>query len=305
MLSVRNALWRSPAPQPRRHVPRAGDYNTAAERHLCAARMVQGLRPDLLITEATYSTTLRESKKSRERDTVSEVRRRGPATACPLCSAPSPTRSLTSRGANLRVELAPAACAPPPQALRVVQAGGKVLVPVSAVGRTQELLILFEDAWRRHGLVGKVPLCFTGGMTARANQLYRSYVNWTSQQLGRQSARDSAFAFGHVQPWDNAMMDAPVRAAVWAARRLQAHHASPCGGGLCPQACRGRRCAQGPVVLFATPAMLNGGISLRAFEAWAPDARNLVLLSGSQVGGPQCGGLQVLPRGGAAHVRTC
>jgi predicted metal-dependent RNase len=36
--------------------------------------------------------------------------------------------------------------------------------------------------------------------------------------------------------------------------------------------------APGPCVLFATPAMMHGGTSLRVFKQWAPCKDNLVLL---------------------------
>jgi integrator complex subunit 11 len=52
----------------------AGDYNTSADRHLRSAVLPSQLRPDLLISEATYATTLRDSKKTRERELVGEVR---------------------------------------------------------------------------------------------------------------------------------------------------------------------------------------------------------------------------------------
>ncbi|KAI8813545.1 beta-lactamase-like protein [Cladochytrium replicatum] len=44
-----------------------GDYNSAPDRHLGPAR-IDKCRPDLLITETTYATTIRDSKRSRERD---------------------------------------------------------------------------------------------------------------------------------------------------------------------------------------------------------------------------------------------
>lgn len=36
-------------------------------------------------------------------------------------------------------------------------------------------------------------------------------------------------------------------------------------------------------MLFATPGMLQGGLSLEVFKAWAPDRRNLVVLPSYQV----------------------
>lgn len=51
-----------------------GDYNMTPDRHLGAARLPQVMpRIDLLITECTYATTVRESKRARERDFLRAV----------------------------------------------------------------------------------------------------------------------------------------------------------------------------------------------------------------------------------------
>jgi len=71
------------------------------------------------------------------------------------------------------------------QVLRCVNRGGKVLIPVYAVGRAQELMILVEEAWQRLGLVGKVPIFFSGHMAARANGLYRAMVRQSGGAHGR------------------------------------------------------------------------------------------------------------------------
>jgi integrator complex subunit 11 len=44
-----------------------GDYNMTADRHLGAA-WIDKLRPDVVLTETTYATTIRDSKRSRERE---------------------------------------------------------------------------------------------------------------------------------------------------------------------------------------------------------------------------------------------
>ena len=72
-------------------------------------------RPDLLITESTYATTIRDSKRCRERDFLKK------AHDC-------------------------------------IEKGGKVLIPVFALGRAQELCILLEIYWERMNL--KVPVFF-------------------------------------------------------------------------------------------------------------------------------------------------
>jgi len=44
-----------------------GDFNMTADRHLGSA-WIDKLKPDLVITETTYATTIRDSKRSRERE---------------------------------------------------------------------------------------------------------------------------------------------------------------------------------------------------------------------------------------------
>jgi integrator complex subunit 11 len=77
-----------------------GDYNMTPDRHLGSA-WIDNCAPDLIITETTYATTIRDSKRSRERDFLKKVH-------------------------------------------DAVNQGGKVLVPVFALGRAQELLILIQ-----------------------------------------------------------------------------------------------------------------------------------------------------------------
>ena len=43
------------------------------DRHLGAAHVYPGLRPDLLITETTYASTIRDSKRARERDFLQKI----------------------------------------------------------------------------------------------------------------------------------------------------------------------------------------------------------------------------------------
>jgi integrator complex subunit 11 len=111
-----------------------GDYNMTPDRHLGSASIPassQPLRPDLFITETTYATTIRDSKRCRERDFLKRVH-------------------------------------------KCVEGGGKVLIPVFALGRAQELCILLESYWERMNIT--VPIYFSAG----TNQLLRagySFIN--------------------------------------------------------------------------------------------------------------------------------
>ena len=50
---------------PPKHTLLLGDFNTVPERHLSGAT-IERLSPDLLITESTYATSLRDDRRSRE-----------------------------------------------------------------------------------------------------------------------------------------------------------------------------------------------------------------------------------------------
>lgn len=131
-----------------------GDFNSNADRHLGPA-WIEKLHPDLLISESTYATTIRDSKRARERDFLKEVQ-------------------------------------------DTIDNGGKVLIPVFALGRAQvflyfvvkvnkfilflkELCILLETYWSR--AKNKVPIYFAAGLIDKANFYYKLFVNWTNEKI--------------------------------------------------------------------------------------------------------------------------
>src|SRR6266542_793395 len=181
-----------------------GDYNMTPDRHLGAA-WIDKVRPDLLITESTYATTIRDSKRTRERDFLKKVH-------------------------------------------DCVTQGGKVLIPVFALGRAQELCILIETYWERNNL--NVPVYFSAGMTEKANDYYRLFINWTNEKIKNTFVQRNMFDFKHIKPWDRQYMDLP-----------------------------------GPAVLFATPGMLHIGTSLEVFKKCAPHPENMVIMPGYCVAG--------------------
>lgn len=181
-----------------------GDYNMTPDRHLGAA-WIDKCRPDLLITESTYATTIRDSKRCRERDFLKKVH------SC-------------------------------------VEKGGKVLIPVFALGRAQELCILLETYWERMNL--KAPIYFSLGLTEKANHYYKLFITWTSQKIKKTFVQRNMFEFKHIKPFDRSYIDNP-----------------------------------GPMVVFATPGMLHAGLSLQIFRKWAPNENNMLIMPGYCVAG--------------------
>ena len=138
---------------------------------------------------------------------------------------------------------------------QTVSSGGKVLIPVFAVGRAQELCLLLNTFWEQTGLGGKVPILFAAGMAEQATHYYKLFSQWTKTDL--QQATDTASG-GNV--FDFPHIDVFKREEHWA--RVTAKD------------------ADNPMVLFATPAMLSGGLALDVFKEWADDKRNLLVMTG-------------------------
>ncbi|XP_046839429.1 integrator complex subunit 11-like isoform X2 [Xenia sp. Carnegie-2017] len=176
-----------------------GDYNMTPDRHLGAA-WIDKCRPDVLITESTYATTVRDSKRVRERELLKKVH-------------------------------------------DTIDKGGKILIPVFALGRAQELCILLETYWERMNL--KAPIFFSTGLTEKANHYYKLFITWTNQKIRNTFVQRNMFDFKHIKPFERSFADNP-----------------------------------GPMVVFATPGMLHSGLSLQLFKKWAPDERNMIVIPG-------------------------
>ena len=114
-----------------------GDFNSNADRHLGAA-YIDKIEPDIVITETTYCTIVRDSKRQREANFLKRVQ-------------------------------------------ETIELGGKVLIPVFALGRAQELSILLETYWERVG--NKEPVYFSGGLIEKANFFYKIFVDWENEKI--------------------------------------------------------------------------------------------------------------------------
>uniref|UniRef100_A0A6Q2XDP5 Integrator complex subunit 11 n=1 Tax=Esox lucius TaxID=8010 RepID=A0A6Q2XDP5_ESOLU len=181
-----------------------GDYNMTPDRHLGAA-WIDKCRPDILISESTYATTIRDSKRCRERDFLKKVH-------------------------------------------ETVERGGKVLIPVFALGRAQELCILLETFWERMNM--KAPIYFSTGLTEKANHYYKLFITWTNQKIRKTFVQRNMFEFKHIKAFDRSYIDNP-----------------------------------GPMVVFATPGMLHAGLSLQIFRKWAGNEKNMIIMPGYCVQG--------------------
>jgi integrator complex subunit 11 len=110
-----------------------------------------------------------------------------------------------------------------------------VLIPVFALGRAQELCILLETYWQQNGL--NFPIYFSAGLAHKANDFYRLFVGWTNEKIRTTYETErNMFEFAHIKEFD-----------------LNVHGST------------------GPMVLFATPGMLHGGMSLEVSSFYLLD----------------------------------
>jgi integrator complex subunit 11 len=78
-----------------------------------------------------------------------------------------------------------------------VRRGGKVLVPVFAVGRAQELCILLETYLERMNL--NVPIYFASGLSEKVNTYYSLFVSWTNEKIQSTFHQKNIFDFKHIK----------------------------------------------------------------------------------------------------------
>lgn len=181
-----------------------GDFNTTADKHLGSA-WIDRLEPDLLITESTYGSIIRDCRKSKERRFLNCV-------------------------------------------YECVSRGGKVLIPIFALGRAQELCILIDSYWERMNM--SIPIYSSSGLTDKANSIYKLFINYTNEAIKEKALRTNSFEFKHIKPFQSSFVY-----------------------------------DEGPMVLFASPGMLHSGVSLSVFKKWCSDEKNLIIIPGYCVSG--------------------
>ena len=133
--------------------------------------------------------------------------------------------------------------------------GGKVLIPIPAVGRAQEIMMVI-DHYMKSGEMVEAPV-FTEGMISEASAIHESYPEYLAKELKQKilETDDNPFDseyFTNIEHSDD--REEPMR------------EDSPC-------------------IVLATSGMLEGGPVLEYFKNIAPDKKNKVLFVSYQVNG--------------------
>lgn len=139
---------------------------------------------------------------------------------------------------------------------QIVKQGGKCLLPVFALGRAQELLLILEDYWERNSDLHSIPIYYNSPLATKCLRIFETYTNMCSEKVQEQANRCN-------NPWIlKYIQNMPDRHSFVA-----------------------QEADLGPCVVLAAPGMLQSGASRELFECWAPDKRNGIIMTGYSVNG--------------------
>lgn len=146
----------------------------------------------------------------------------------------------------------------------ILNRGGRALLPVFALGRAQELLLILDEYWSKHPEVQKVPIYYNSSLARKCMQVYQTYVSAMNDNIRRLFAERMAEAeaagdTGRRGAWDFKFV-----------RSLKSLERFDDLGGC---------------VMLASPGMMQSGTSRELLERWAPDPRNGVIITGYSVEG--------------------
>lgn len=147
----------------------------------------------------------------------------------------------------------------------VLNRGGRVLMPVFALGRAQELLLILDEYWETHPELQKIPIYYIGNMARRCMVVYQTYIGAMNDNIKRLFRQRMAEA--------EASGDKSATAGPWDFRFVRSLRSLE------------RFDDVGGCVMIASPGMLQTGTSRELLERWAPSDRNGVVMTGYSVEG--------------------
>ena len=134
-----------------------------------------------------------------------------------------------------------------------VKKGGRVLFPVFALGRAQELLLILDEYWDSHPELQHIPIYYGSKIASKCMTIYKKYKNVMNDNVsgGAAGREDNIFDFKHVDMLRSTSDFDDV----------------------------------GPAIVMASPGTVMSGMSRELFEMWCSDAKNTCILPGYVVKG--------------------
>jgi len=133
----------------------------------------------------------------------------------------------------------------------IVERGGRCLIPVFALGRAQELLLILDDYWANHPELHDIPIYYASSLAKKCMSVYQTYSNAMNSSIRKQWHTRNPFQFRHISNLKGMDKFDDV----------------------------------GPSVVMASPGMMQSGLSRQLFENWCEDALNGTIIAGYCVEG--------------------
>ncbi|EXC33626.1 Cleavage and polyadenylation specificity factor subunit 3-I [Morus notabilis] len=130
-----------------------------------------------------------------------------------------------------------------------ISQGGRVLIPVFALGRAQELLLILDEYWSNHPELQNIPIYYASPLAKRCLSVYETYTLSMNDRI--RNAKSNPFIFKHISPLKSIENFKDV----------------------------------GPSVVMASPGGLQSGLSRQLFDMWCSDKRNACVIPGYVVEG--------------------
>jgi cleavage and polyadenylation specificity factor subunit 3 len=159
----------------------------------------------------------------------------------------------------------------------IVTRGGKCLIPVFALGRAQELLLILDEYWSMHPELHDIPIYYASSLAKKCMAVYQTYVNAMNEKIRKQIGINNPFVFKHISNLKT--MD-------------EFDDIGPCVVMASP----GKRLEKKDFLssffsfifyfrLLLILGMMQSGLSRELFESWCPDKKNGVIIAGYCVEG--------------------
>ncbi|NMC61053.1 MAG: MBL fold metallo-hydrolase [Candidatus Methanofastidiosa archaeon] len=124
---------------------------------------------------------------------------------------------------------------------------GNVLIPVFAIDRAQNIMMLLKEARERGDISQPI---FIEGLLVKANDIYDNYPEWMNKKMLDLFKKENPF-------------NSPLFREVWNRKKIIQMNE--------------------PIIVVTTSGMMSGGPVIEYFESWAPDEKNSLVLVGYQV----------------------
>jgi cleavage and polyadenylation specificity factor subunit 3 len=85
----------------------------------------------------------------------------------------------------------------------IVRRGGRCLMPVFALGRAQELLLILDEYWEAHPELEAVPIYYASQLAKKCMAVYQTYINMMNSRIRRQFTISNPFVFKHISNLKN------------------------------------------------------------------------------------------------------